>query len=237
MTLHATKGLEFKTIILTNLAEKRFPSEKVSSDLLPPEIIPELKSNIPKNEDIKEFVRKYESHHQLLEERRLCYVAFTRAKEKLFLTYAKEYSSKKHAPSRFLQEINYLENPIISLTKDEQILWAEPETKIQLGSDMEEKSNIKKLQFSPSALLTFSRCQKEFEFRFIFNMPDRHLTSWEEIQLGSFVHLVLEKGVNLNYSTLTQFLLLAKELQENPEWEKIDFREVHVYPKNFSSTT
>ena len=80
MTMHSAKGLEFKLVILTGLEESLFPHG-----------------------------RSMESSSQLEEERRLCYVAITRAMEKLYITHAE--SRRLHGtdtfnpPSRFLKEI------------------------------------------------------------------------------------------------------------------------------------
>ncbi len=61
MTIHASKGLEFKYIFVVGLEQGLFPSERDSS----------------------------KNKHEEEEERRLCYVAFTRAKEVLHVSYAK----------------------------------------------------------------------------------------------------------------------------------------------------
>src|SRR5690606_18877177 len=61
MTVHAAKGLEFPAVIVAGLEEKTFPFERQDEE---------------------------EPFEQLEEERRLAYVAFTRAQERLFLTYA-----------------------------------------------------------------------------------------------------------------------------------------------------
>ena len=80
MTLHAAKGLEFPLLIISGLEE----------DLFPHHMSTETKNGIE-------------------EERRLCYVGMTRAREKLILTYAEcrhLYGLKKfNQPSRFLNEI------------------------------------------------------------------------------------------------------------------------------------
>ena len=80
MTMHSAKGLEFPTVFLVGMEEGLFPGMRVLTE-------PE----------------------ELEEERRLCYVAITRAKERLYLTHAKQRMlygrTSFNRPSRFLQEI------------------------------------------------------------------------------------------------------------------------------------
>ncbi len=80
MTIHMAKGLEFKNVYLVGMEEDLFPSQMMLS-----------------------------SRADLEEERRLFYVAITRAKNKLFLTYATTRYRfgrlKSCEPSRFLEEI------------------------------------------------------------------------------------------------------------------------------------
>lgn len=80
MTLHAAKGLEFRAVFLTGLEEGVFPHS-----------------------------RSLDDPDELEEERRLCYVGLTRAKERLYLSracYRMLYgSTEANPPSRFLMEI------------------------------------------------------------------------------------------------------------------------------------
>jgi DNA helicase II / ATP-dependent DNA helicase PcrA len=79
MTLHSAKGLEFPVVFLTGLEEGVFPHSRSMDD-------PE----------------------ELEEERRLCYVGITRAKQRLFLSYAlhrRIHGYGVSEPSRFLLEI------------------------------------------------------------------------------------------------------------------------------------
>jgi DNA helicase-2/ATP-dependent DNA helicase PcrA len=80
MTLHSAKGLEFPLVFLSGVEEGLFPHQM-----------------------------SVEEPGRLSEERRLCYVGVTRAKKKLFLSYAESRrlhgNEQYHRPSRFLNEI------------------------------------------------------------------------------------------------------------------------------------
>ena len=80
MTMHAAKGLEFPNVFLVGLEEGLFPSNRCMSE-------PE----------------------ELEEERRLCYVAITRAKQHLVITYARQRMlygrTTTNLPSRFVDEL------------------------------------------------------------------------------------------------------------------------------------
>ena len=80
MTIHSAKGLEFPTVYVVGMEEGIFPGASAQYD-----------------------------QEELEEERRLCYVAMTRAKEKLTLTNARQRMlygrTSANRPSRFLEEI------------------------------------------------------------------------------------------------------------------------------------
>jgi DNA helicase II / ATP-dependent DNA helicase PcrA len=236
MTIHSTKGLEFDTVIITNMSQQRFPIERVrKNSLLPLEIHPELADfKELDSEEKEEKIKDYSYKNQILEERRLGYVSFTRAKNKLILTYAKEYGNKKSYPSQFLNEINYKENPNINFFQDTEEKYKEPEIKIKkmnFGEMIDEKKSIKSL--SPSALILFKKCQKEFEYKYIFKMPEPRPVAWEEIRLGSFIHLILEKGVARGLTREEDFIALANKIQLEDEWKTIDIDEAIYLIKVF----
>ena len=256
MTSHATKGLEFKVVIITNFAQGRFPIERYTGNsLIPTELMPEIKNEIKAlNEDAKdEFILEYEKFNQLLEERRLAYVSFTRAKEKLILTFAKEYGNKKLYPSLFLDEIKFKDNSDIVYIIDQEEKYAEGEAEIKpaaqfctalrsenfeemLNNIVKNPERVEKKEhgkFSPSALLLFDECQKQFEYKYVFNMPDRKTISWEAIRLGSFVHYALERGVSSGLKKADEFLELAKEISMEEEWESIEFEQAEMLIKVF----
>jgi DNA helicase-2/ATP-dependent DNA helicase PcrA len=92
MTIHGSKGLEFSYVFIVGLVHLRFPSIERSDPIELPTAL------------IKDTLPEGEAHLQ--EERRLMYVALTRAKHKVFLTLAEDYGgAKKRKPSRFLEEL------------------------------------------------------------------------------------------------------------------------------------
>ena len=104
LTAHNAKGLEFDTVYIVNLVEGRFPAQR-RGDALP--FPPEL-ANDPGD--------PREDHER--EERRLFYVALTRAKRRLVLTHARDYGGKRTAKmSRFLAEALDLPAPAKSRRK------------------------------------------------------------------------------------------------------------------------
>lgn len=251
MTLHATKGLEYETVIITNMAQKRFPIERFDTNsLIPLELSPEFIGKNLSESDVDYFLYQYEREHQLSEERRLCYVAFTRAKENLILTYAQEYGGRKFYPSQFLYESAYESNPDVNFVVDneekyfekvqeadreiefESILKSENFEPILIESARRselEKDIKKELQeekvFSPSSLILFAECQKKYEYKYVYHMPEEKTISWEAMRLGSFVHIVLEKGVKEGFASAKEFIDYAKELHSESEWESVELEE------------
>jgi len=94
MTLHAAKGLEFRAVFLVGLEEGLFPHS-----------------------------RALEDKSEMEEERRLMYVGITRAKERLFLSYATHRmiwgKSGLQMKSRFIDEIedNLLDKPVTKISR------------------------------------------------------------------------------------------------------------------------
>lgn len=99
MTLHSAKGLEFPVVFIIGMEEGIFPHQNAF----------------------------FEGDAGIEEERRLCYVGFTRAKERLYLTNAKRRmlygKTTANVPSRFINEIegDVLET-VNSGIKEEKVL-------------------------------------------------------------------------------------------------------------------
>ena len=82
MTLHSAKGLEFPVVFMIGMEENIFPTSRARNDM---------------------------SNHAMEEERRLCYVGMTRAKQKLYLINARQRNifgnESYNRKSRFIEEI------------------------------------------------------------------------------------------------------------------------------------
>ncbi len=81
LTVHKAKGLEFGTVFLVGLIEDRFPGRERRERIPVPDGV--LKESLPGRENY------------LQEERRLFYVAMTRARRALYLTWAKDYGTRR----------------------------------------------------------------------------------------------------------------------------------------------
>ena len=107
LTVHKAKGLEFPSVYLVQAASDRFPMRGRSRAL---EIPAELTEGTHEGSDV-----------QKEEERRLFYVALTRAKEELTATYALHYGqgsiSRARKPSEFLAEAFDLGKPVTAKRK------------------------------------------------------------------------------------------------------------------------
>ncbi|MFA5406799.1 MAG: ATP-dependent DNA helicase [Candidatus Nanoarchaeia archaeon] len=109
MTIHASKGLEFDTVIMVNLAKSHFPlyqggSPPLIPDELDPQLIDFFKKELSEEESVK-ALKELKQELKLREERKLCYVAMTRAKKKLFMTRAKAYGGRELNQSEFINNI------------------------------------------------------------------------------------------------------------------------------------
>ncbi len=165
MTVHGAKGLEFKYVFLVNLVDKKFPTiargEKIS--------IPDglVREKMETSQDV-----------HLEEERRLFYVAATRAKEELYLSGAKDYGgAREKKPSRFIAEmgVNNSLVPEIKLSQKNEFLRDLHYLNSREISASLEKTPLDKYplpeKFSFSQLAAFSTCPLQYKFAFVLKIP------------------------------------------------------------------
>lgn len=186
LTIHSAKGLEFDHVFLPSMVAQRFPS---TSRREPLEIPSEL---------IEERVAENESN--LPEERRLFYVACTRARKNLYISYSDKYEgNKKWKVSPFVTEA--LESGIVEESEfcsdggrpsgmsvsslDERVhqglIEAEDGQRGIAGYVPELIIN----RLSYSQIDAFKTCPLKYKFRYIFKIPT---PSPHAANFGSSVH-------------------------------------------------
>lgn len=159
MTVHAAKGLEFKYVFVVNLVDKKFPTINRGEKISIPEAL------------VREKLPEGDTHIE--EERRLFYVAMTRARDGLFLTSALDYGgARDKKPSKFLDEAG-INSDNIKTTKNSK-------------KDNELMSDVKRLdaenigipvkyqlpeKFSFSQIEAFSCCPLQYKYNFILKIP------------------------------------------------------------------
>ncbi len=106
MTVHQSKGREFPVVFIVDAATNRFPLKYQSKPFYVPN---DLSKRMKTGDDEKAL---YEQ-----EERRLFYVAMTRAEQKLYLVHTERYKNNKKTtkPSKFLEELNVAANLLINV--------------------------------------------------------------------------------------------------------------------------
>ncbi len=174
MTIHAAKGLEFDYVFLPNLVDKRFPTiERKEPIQLPDDLI-------------KEILPEGDIH--LEEERRLMYVAMTRAKKGLFFTSAEDYGgARKKKLSRFLVELGYGENLEPQKAVKDNILEKRP--LIKNNTQAKSEYYLPK-KFSFTQLATFSACPLQYKFAHILHIP---IFGKPVFSFGKTIHNTLQK--------------------------------------------
>jgi len=193
MTVHAAKGLEFKYVFLVNLVDRRFPSlEKRDPIELPSELV-------------KDIVSAGDYHLQ--EERRLFYVALTRARDGLFLTSAEDYGglSRKRL-SRFLLELGY----------DSSVFRVQNGgLRVQAVKKERLKRTLLPETFSFTQLAAFEKCPLQYKFAHVLKIP---VSGRPAFSFGKSIHNALFEFVR----AWTQKKLSWKSLLDIYEKEWLD---------------
>ncbi len=229
LTVHSSKGLEFKIVFLVNLVSDRFPSRERSEKIpLPPGII---KEKLPMETDF-----------HLEEERRLFYVGMTRAKEKLFFTASDFYGTggraKKISPFVFeaLPEFANIKqsDKVRQLSLGDALsIYKAPDEAI------EEKEPYKVSYITFSDLQAYDICPLHYKAKVIFKVP----TPATSVQsFGISIHAALydfykelQEGATPNLKNLQNYLKQewVNEGYSSKKHEEESFRSAKKQLDNF----
>ncbi len=179
MTAHAAKGLEFKNVFIVNLAHLRFPTIERHSQIEIPDAL------------IKEIIPEGDVHIQ--EERRLFYVAMTRAKDRLYFTFAEDYGgARKKKPSQFLYELNLVDNLEEIKTTPRDLLENLKIFNRRPKDELSYKFTLPK-HFSYTQLTGFNNCPLQYKLSFILGIPRPGQGS---LSFGQTIHQTLYYFIN-----------------------------------------
>ncbi|HYV33688.1 MAG TPA: ATP-dependent DNA helicase, partial [Candidatus Limnocylindria bacterium] len=189
MTIHSAKGLEFENVFVINLVDKRFPTVgKKDAIEIPRELVKDI---LP------------EGDFHLQEERRLFYVAITRAKKNLFLTWAKDYGGKQtKKPSQFLVETGLVPSEKLTQATGKVVFTKTKQSAKQVFQTLPDK-------FSYSQLKDFETCPLKYKYQYYLKLP---VPGSQYLSFGNTMHKVFEDYLKQfkDASTFSQADLFGK---------------------------
>ena len=174
MTIHGAKGLEFKYVFIVNMVDRRFPTIERSEAIPIPDSL------------VKEIEAGGQTH--LEEERRLFYVALTRAKDGVFFSSAEDYGGvRKKKLSQFLHEIGMdKERPI---AQKKLGLAGEESTK---NLKITKPEYVFPAKFSFTRLAAFRNCPLQYKYGHILKIP---IFGKPQFSFGKSIHSTLERFI------------------------------------------
>jgi DNA helicase-2/ATP-dependent DNA helicase PcrA len=212
MTIHQAKGLEFDLVFVPALVEGRLPQPRrrdgvsaVGGLELPPAL---LDPGVRGRED------------QLAEERRLCYVAMTRARRRLVLSWADRYEGgRAWRPSRFLDELggDVMERDL----RGE--LPAPAEAPSRQPSPVRGEGAV---VLSFSGISVYRECPRQHWYRYRLRLPAAPAV---EAQFGTILHLALMRAGRLRREGHPVTEELLRDLHQEA-WETVGLVEPRRRP-------
>ncbi len=180
-TVHKAKGLEFRVVFIVGLVQGRFPWPKRRDPLEIPEDL------------IKEVLPQGDFHTQ--EERRLFYVAITRAKDELYLTSATDYgTARQRSPSEFIFEALGKEKekkqPKIKSSALETIDRFKESSALKIDKGPKPKSEKELLHLSFYQIDDYLTCPLKYKYVHVLHVP---ILTHHTVIYGKALHDAVQK--------------------------------------------
>jgi DNA helicase II / ATP-dependent DNA helicase PcrA len=198
MTIHQAKGLEFDAVFVPGLVEGRLPQTGRSPRFeLPPAVLEPL---VRGREDV------------VAEERRLLYVAMTRARRHLYLTRASHYDGgRRWRDSRFLAEVRSAGTRNVTELEVAAIQRPPPRP-----SPVPREGHV---VLSYSAIAAYRDCPRQYWYRYEQRLPA--VQSAEAVQ-GVVLHEVLRRAGEARQRSEKVSAALLSSLHDEV-WAETDF--------------
>ncbi|HEV1992165.1 MAG TPA: PD-(D/E)XK nuclease family protein, partial [Candidatus Dormibacteraeota bacterium] len=198
MTIHQAKGLEFEAVFVPGLVEGRLPQSGRSPRFeLPPAVLEPL---VRGREDV------------VAEERRLLYVAMTRARRDLYLTRASHYEGwRRWRDSRFLEEVRAAGARTVCDRTFEPLPTLSP--------TLSPKGEREKVVLSYSAIAAYRDCPRQYWYRQEQRLP---VVQSAEAVHGEILHEVLRQAGEARKSGAQVTAQMLESFHEEA-WKAQDF--------------
>ncbi|HUD44052.1 MAG TPA: ATP-dependent DNA helicase [Patescibacteria group bacterium] len=220
LTVHSSKGLEFPVVFVVNLVTQRFPSRDRKEQIPVPQEL--IREELPTGDE------------NLQEERRLFYVAMTRAKDQLYLTAAKFYGEgrreRKLSPfviealgkeciDKIFQKHNLEQNSqqlsLLDMFNDNIKNGSnEPTANAPFpASSLKPQASYPITYISYSQIQTYDVCPLHYKLRYILNFPSSQSPA---LSYGISVHNTLRDCfLNIMQNRIPEKEQLAELLKKN----------------------
>lgn len=197
MSVHGSKGLEFRYVFVVNLVEERFPTRRRGDGLEIPTAL------------VHESLVTGDAHYQ--EERRLFYVAATRARDALYLTSAANYGGVRAKKiSRFVVEAGLAEAPVGKKTATATDLVRTAHAPATEIAPTAAPTYQTPREFSFSQIQSYLKCPYYYKLKHIISLPTKGAAHFS---FGQTLHLTLqhfyEQVQTLNQATQSSLFAIT----------------------------
>ena len=209
LTVHQAKGLEWPIVFIPSLTNRRFPASRAGREqewLLPKSVFPEP------------LRRRYEGGDP--EERRLFYVAFTRARDAVYASYMGKTAKQEAKPSPYLCEIAKLNRGIRSFYK----------LPLPKAPDGIQIPDLPALEVNFSDLASYENCA--FLYRLVSNFGFQQQIA-VELGYGRAIHHVLHNIAET--ARRTGRLPSAKQIQKMLDEFYLPFADRPAFTRMYAS--
>ena len=181
MTAHRSKGREFEIVFISGLEDRKWGNTRSGRGISLPNFT-------------KKDVTQGDANE---EERRIFFVALTRAKSQIFLSYSQtDFSGREKNPSQFWHELpenivkEVFEEEDIEMQKILPVFLAHQEKSLTKSEKDILTQKIEKFVWSASSLQTFLDCPRKFLYQNLYKFPRRPQSN---MALGVALHEALER--------------------------------------------